>query len=137
MEDCKKDKQMQFGEQDGTAEAMLKELAALLSRLPDPETLSRAQKDREKKQLRARLKALNAVPRSDWHHEFENILQIEIESWQNGSVINREVSIGEDAPRADFILVSGTELPKHVKSVFRIFRKKNAIEYKTAIGSSD
>ena len=101
-----------------------------LSNLPDPGRLSNAQKDRERKQLRDRLKTLNAAPRSDWHREFENLMQIEIESWGNDSKIDREVTIGEDAPRADFILVSSEELPEHVKSVFRIFRRKNAIEFK-------
>ena len=105
-------------------------LFELLPRLPDPRTLSSARKERERKLLRRRLKDLNAVPRSDWHREFENILQIEVESWNNGTVIEREVFVGEDAPRADFILVRGATLPEHVKSVFHIFRKKNAIEYK-------
>ena len=112
------------------ADAVLDELDALLPRLPDPEMLTDAQKDRERKQHRDRLKVLNAVPRSDWHREFEDILQIEIASWHNGSVILRETSIGEDAPRADFILISGARLTGPVKSVFRIFREKNAIEYK-------
>lgn len=123
-------KEIELWQHGEAEEAALCELSALLSRLPDPVSLTNAQKDRERKQLRDRLKALNAVPRSDWHREFENILQIEIESWQNSSVINREVSIGEDAPRADFILVNGNGLPAQVKSVFCIFRKKNVIEYK-------
>ena len=59
-----------------TADAAEAELLALLPRLPDPNTLTQAQKARERKQLRDRLKALNAVPRSDWHREFENLLQI-------------------------------------------------------------
>ena len=112
------------------AEAVQNELFALLPRLPDPDILSDAQKDRERKRLRERLKALNAVPRSDWHREFENIMQIEIESWHNDAWIEREVSIGEDAPRVDFMMVSGTALSEDVKSVFRIFRSKNAVEYK-------
>ena len=114
--------------QDGNE--TLEELAALLPRLPDPKTMSHGQKDRERKLFRDRLKALNAVPRSDWHRGFEDILQIEIESWNNGSVLHREVSVGEDAPRADFIMVNSAGLPPGVKSVFRIFRRKNAIEFK-------
>ena len=110
--------------------AQEEELLALLTRLPDPKRLSNAQKDRERKLFRERLKALNAAPRSDWHREFENILQIEVESWENGAVIDREVSIGEDAPRGDFLVVSETKLPKAAKSVFRLFLKKNCLEYK-------
>ena len=115
---------------EAAIDAVLNELSSLLRRLPAPEDLSPVQKDKERKQHRDRLKALNAVPRSDWHREFENLLQIEVEAWNNGTVINREVSIGEDAPRADFILVRGNRLPDHVKSVFLVFRKNNAIEYK-------
>ena len=111
-------------------DAALSQLFALLTSLPDPELLSEAQKNRERKWLRDRLKALNAVPRSEWHREFEDILQIEIDSWKNGAFIEREVSIGEDAPRADFILINGETLPESTKSVFRIFRKTNAVEYK-------
>ena len=116
--------------QSESVTALLEELFNLLSRLPDPQNLSDAMKERERKILRDRLKILNAVPRTDWHREFENILWIEIDSWNNGSIIEREVTIGEDPPRADFILVSGEKMPDSVKDVFRIFRKKNAIEYK-------
>lgn len=80
--------------------------------------------------LVARLKELRATPRSDWHREFEDILQIEIRNWGNNSWVIHEVSLGEDAPRIDFIVMSGDKLPENVKEVFHHFRKLNIIEYK-------
>ena len=44
-----------------------KELADLLSRLPDPKDMTKSEIRNELTQLRMRLKALRAVPRSDWH----------------------------------------------------------------------
>ena len=41
-----------------------------------------------------------------------------------------QYTLGEDAPRIDFIVVSGDVLPKDVKEIFRIFRPKNLIEFK-------
>ena len=41
-----------------------------------------------------------------------------------------QYTLGEDAPRIDFIVVSGDELPKNVKEVFRIFKPINLIEFK-------
>ena len=126
-------------DQQASVEETLKELDNLLPRLPDPQTMTNSQKDREKKQLRERLKALNATPRSDWHREFEDILQTDVEELEELAAkeqyklvahINREVTIGEDAPRADFIIVALDKLPKGAKSIFRQFRKQNLVEYK-------
>ena len=49
----------------------------------------------------------------------------------------REYTLGEDAPRIDFIVVSGDTLPPDVKEVFKLFRKKNVIEYKRPDDSID
>ena len=114
----------------GNTDTALDELSALIPRLPSPQKMSNSQKEKERKILSARLKDLNSVPRSDWHESFEYIMQLEIESWNNGSRVDREVSIGESAPRADFIIITGKKLPEFVKTVFRIFLKKNALEYK-------
>ena len=92
--------------------------------------MTEAEKQEERKQLLARLKQLNTYPRSDWHREFEDALQIDVESWDNGSWVIREHSLGEEAPRIDFIVVSGNKLPTNVKAVFKIFRRNNVIEFK-------
>ena len=114
----------------GKSGKALEELSALIPQLPDPQEMSNTEKEKERKIHAERLKKLNSVPRSDWHESFEYIMQLEIESWNNGSRVEREVSIGESAPRADFIIITGKKLPEFVKAVFRIFLKKNALEYK-------
>ena len=98
--------------------------------LPDPEKMSEKERREEIQFHRDRLKALRSSLRSDWHREFEDALQLDVESWKNGSWVIREYTIGEDAPRIDFIVVSGDKLPDDVKEVFRIFRQKNVIEFK-------
>ena len=42
----------------------------------------------------------------------------------------REHTLGEDAPRIDFIVASGGKLPPDVKAVFKRFLRKNVIEFK-------
>ena len=113
-----------------TERAALEELKDLLPRLPAPKAMSHAQKDLEKKMLRERLKALNAVPRSNWHRGFEDILQIDVASWKNDAHIDREISIGEEAPRADFLVINSNRLPDAAKSIFRHFLVNNLVEYK-------
>ena len=87
----------------------------------DPAVMTEAERKRERKLLLQRLKQLNTYPRSDWHREFEDALQLDVESWDNGSWVLREHSLGEDAPRIDFIVVSGNKLPDNVKDVFKGF----------------
>ena len=101
-----------------------------LSHLPVPKDMTTAERDHEVKQHLKRLKELRAVPRSDWHREFEDVLLLDIDSWNNNSYLERVVSIGEDAPRADYIIVTSNGLPDSAKAVFRIFRRHNVIEYK-------
>ena len=97
---------------------------------PDPEKMTPAEKKAEIDALSARLKALRATPRSDWHREFEDVLQLDVDSWHTNSWIDTEVTIGEDAPRADFIIVNNDALPDSVKPIFRHLRRHNVIEYK-------
>ena len=105
-------------------------LKALIANQTDPSELSSEDRQVEIDLLLSRLKELRKVPRSDWHREFEDALQLDVESWDNGSWVIREHSLGEDAPRTDFIVVSGNGLPPNVKAVFKGFLKNNAIEFK-------
>ena len=73
--------------------------------LPDPEKMSEKERREEIQFHRDRLKALRSSLRTDWHREFEDALQLDVESWKNGSWVIREFTIGEDAPRIDFIVV--------------------------------
>ena len=98
--------------------------------LPDPSEMTESERQKRIRELLAELKSLRSIPRSDWHREFENALQLDVESWANGSWVMREHWLGEDAPRIDFIVVSGDTLPDDVKDVFRRFLHKNVIEFK-------
>ena len=111
-------------------ETLLAAYEDALSHLPVPKDMTAAERDHEVKQHLKRLKELRAVPRSDWHREFEDVLLLDIDSWNNNSYLEREVTIGEDAPRADYIIVTSNGLPDSAKAVFRIFRRHNVIEYK-------
>lgn len=84
----------------------------------DPAGMTDEEIQHEISLLVERLKELRSTPRSDWHREFEDVLQIEIRGWGNDSWVIHEVTLGEDAPRIDFIVMSGDRLPENVKSVF-------------------
>ena len=98
--------------------------------LPDPSEMTEKERQERIKELLAELKALRSFPRSDYHKGFEDALQLDVESWKNGAWTMREYTLGEDAPRIDFIVVSGNKLPTNVKAVFKRFLRKNVIEFK-------
>ena len=101
--------------------------------LPDVEAvnnLTTAQKAELIAYHREQLKLLRSVPRSDYHRGFEDALQLDVESWNIGAWTIREHTLGEDAPRIDFIVASGDKLPDDVKAVFKRFLHKNVIEFK-------
>ena len=58
----------------------------------DPESMSEKERQEEIRFHRSRLKALHSSLRSDWHREFEDALQLDVESWKNGSWVIREPS---------------------------------------------
>ena len=80
-------------------------------------------------ELRAELKELQAVPRSDWHTAFEAFLRFKTHKYK-GVTIRTEVEIGADAPRTDYLILTEDEKQEFEESIFRIFRKINIIEYK-------
>ncbi len=90
--------------------------------------------EQEKKQriaeLRAELKELEAVPRSDWHAAFEALLRIETHKYGNRVHISVEEEIGEIPPRTDFVILVEDEKVEFEKAIFRIFRRINILEYK-------
>ena len=95
-----------------------------------PSEMTEAEKNDERKRLRGRLKELNASPRSDWHREFEDAIQLTIEAWDVGAWTIREHELGEDPPRTDLIVVTGNGLPENVEDVFSFFLYQNALEFK-------
>lgn len=108
----------------------LEALRSFIENLADASELSSEERQAEVSIYLSRLKQLRKVPRSDWHREFEDALQLDIEEWDNGTWVIREHELGEDPPRTDFIVVVGEKLPPDAKGVFRIFLRNNIIEFK-------
>ena len=76
------------------------------------------------------LKKLRSTPRSDWHAAFEALLRIEAHKYAGLVHIDTEEEIGEMPPRTDFVILIEDEQVQFEKSIFRIFRKINILEYK-------
>ena len=101
--------------------------------LPDAEAAEKLSKTQRSELIayhKEQLKLLRSVPRSDYHKGFEDALLLDVESWKIGAWTICEHTLGEDAPRIDFIVVSGEKLPAGVKAVFKRFLRKNVIEFK-------
>nr|MCR5767142.1 hypothetical protein [Lachnospiraceae bacterium] len=88
------------------------------------------EKAAEVQQLRARLKELSAVPRSDWHRAFERILRFEALPYGSDVEIRVEQELGIDPPRTDYLILDDRKRMMHGKSIFSIFRGHNIVEYK-------
>ena len=96
----------------------------------DPATMSDEERQTEATLLLERLKALRSTPRSDWHRGFEDVLQVKLSSWGVKYRIHHEVTLGEDAPRIDYLVVMLEDMPAIVEKAFKHFRKQDIIEYK-------
>ena len=81
-------------------------------------------------ELLAELRELQATPRSDWHAGFEALLRMEAHPYGDRVQIKTEHLLGEEPPRADFVVLIDEEGLLAGKSIFRIFRKHNVCEYK-------
>ena len=80
---------------------------------------------------REQLKLLHSVPRSDWHREFERIFRSDARIYGDDVVIRAEEELGIDPPRVDYLVLDDMKrLMSGGKSIFRIFRQHNIIEYK-------
>ena len=93
---------------------------------------SMTEKER-KKQIayhRAALRELGSVPRSRWHAGFEALLRIEIHEYGSRVHLKTEEVLGEEPPRADYVVLIEDEETVFDKSIFKIFRKHNICEYK-------
>lgn len=80
-------------------------------------------------ELRAELKELQATPKSDWHTAFEALLRFTTHKY-TGVTIQTEVEIGADAPRTDYLILTGEETQAFEETIFHLFRRINIIEYK-------
>ena len=81
-------------------------------------------------ELLAELKDLMATPRSDWHAGFEALLRIEAHKFGGRVQIKTEHLLGEEPPRADFVVLIDENGLLSDKTIFRIFLKHNICEYK-------
>ena len=90
--------------------------------------------DRKKRiaEILAELKELQATPRSDWHAGFEALLRIETHRFGPHVQIKTEHLLGEEPPRADFIVLIDEEGLLKDKAIFRVFRTHNVLEYKNS-----
>ena len=104
--------------------------AATIISTKDPATMSDEERQTEATLLLERLKALRSIPRSDWHRGFEDVLQVKLSSWGVKYRIHHEVTLGEDAPRIDYLVVMLEDMPAIVEKAFKHFRKQDIIEYK-------
>ncbi len=81
-------------------------------------------------ELLTELKDLTATPRSDWHAGFEALLRIEAHKYGGRVQIKTEHLLGEEPPRADFVVLIDEKGLLSDKAIFKIFQKYNIIEYK-------
>ena len=107
-----------------------KDLSNDLPQYPDTAGMTDEEKAAEVQQLRARLKELSAVPRSDWHRAFERILRFEALPYGSDVEIRVEQELGIDPPRTDYLILDDRKRMMHGKSIFSIFRGHNIVEYK-------
>ena len=69
-------------------------------------------------------------PPNDWHSLFYALLMIELHDKPSVRV-EREILLGAQPPRADFLVLEENELVVLRLSIFRIFRQRNIIEFKS------
>ena len=92
--------------------------------------MTEAERKNRISELFAELKDLLATPRSDWHAGFEALLRIEAHKYGGRVQIKTEHLLGEEPPRADFVVLIDEDGLLADKSIFRIFQKHNICEYK-------
>ena len=80
--------------------------------------------------LQYQVDALTNPPPNDWHSWFYSLLMIELHGFPSVKV-EREVVLGAQPPRADFVIVKEEDIVDLGLGVFRDFRKQNIIEFKS------
>ena len=66
--------------------------------------MTEKEKKKRIKELRAELKELLAVPKSEWHEAFEAFLRLQTFKYE-GVTIQTEVEVGTEPPRTDYIIL--------------------------------
>ena len=82
------------------------------------------------KNLKAQLDAFLNPPPNDWHAWFYALLRITFHKFPTVDVL-REVMLGVQAPRADFIIIVDDQKVDLVLKIFSFFRKHDILEFKS------
>ena len=78
--------------------------------------------------LIARILELEPQPPNDWHSWMDALLHIVLHPYP--VVIDREIFLGNQPPRADFLVLMEPEIVDLGLDIFKIFREHNILEFK-------
>ena len=99
--------------------------------MEDISTLSEEQKWQMIRSLWQQIQEISAsLHQSKWHTAFEAILRLDFFEYGDKISITAEKVLGEEPPRADFLVLVDKEGVSFKKAIFRNFRQQNVIEYK-------
>ena len=102
-----------------------------LSALTKAELIDRLTKaDADNEALKRRIEVLTTPPHNDWHSWFYALLMILLNKFDSVDV-DREVMLGIQAPRADFIVVNEDRSVDLGLNIFSLFDKHNVAEFKS------
>ena len=83
-------------------------------------------------ELQARLDKLKK-PRDDWHSWFMALLKIKFYPYGDKISIESEHVLGQEPPRADYIVIKKDGSLDLKLAIFKIFRRYNIVEFKNPI----
>lgn len=92
--------------------------------------LSREELIRLVQSQQEKIQELTTVPPNDWHSLFYALLMIVTHKFKSVKV-EREVVLGAQPPRADFVVLEEDGVVDMGLQIFRIFRKTNILEFKS------
>lgn len=103
-----------------------------LSALSKDELIKRiGEQDKQLQKLRQEMDEYKNPPPNDWHSWFYALLNIVLFRFRKDSVkILREVVLGVQPPRADFVIVEESDIVDLGLDVFKGFRNVNILEFK-------
>ena len=99
--------------------------------LKDLHNLSRDELEKMVLELRKKIDELLNPPPNDWHSWFYAQLMITLHRFFPAVTVYREVPLGAQPPRADFVVVENGDIIDLGLPIFKIFRKYNLLEFKS------
>ena len=97
----------------------------------DLSALSREELVRIILELRETIRSYESPPPNDWHTWFYAQLMISLHRFFPAVKVHRELSLGVQPPRADFVIVENGDVIDLGLDIFRCFRKHNILEFKS------